>query len=118
MDADFRGSEGYRFLAGAELGVVGLLVFGVVDLLDTEPERKSGNRCGEMLRLSKSFLGMVDVKENVADRCGGGRGDGDGERPFLIEFTKDVGVSLAEDVGVSLAEDGASLIVARTAFLN
>jgi len=41
-----------RFLAGAELGVVGLLVFGVVDLLDTEPERKSGNRCGEMLRLS------------------------------------------------------------------
>lgn len=31
----------------------------------------------------KSFLGMVDVKENVADRCGGGRGEGDGERPFL-----------------------------------
>jgi hypothetical protein len=26
---------------------------------------------------------MVDVKENVADRCGGGRGEGDGERPFL-----------------------------------
>lgn len=71
-----------------------------------------------MLRLSRSFLGMVDVKENVADRCGGGRGEGDGERPFLIEFTKDVGVSLAEDVGVSRADDGASLIVARTAFLN
>lgn len=123
MDADFRGSEGYRFLAGAELGVVGLLVFGVVGLLDTglldtEPERKSGKRCGEMLRLSKSFLGMVDVKENVADRCGGGRGEGDGERPFLVEFTKDVGVSLAEDTGVSRADDGASLIVARTAFLN
>lgn len=29
-----------------------------------------------------SFLGMVAVKEKVADRCGG-RGEGDGERPFL-----------------------------------
>lgn len=32
-----------------------------------------------------SFLGMVAVKEKVADRCGGpgGCGEGDGERPFL-----------------------------------
>ena len=29
-----------------------------------------------------SFLGMVAVKEKVADLCGG-RGEGDGERPFL-----------------------------------
>lgn len=50
---------------------------------------------------------MVDVKENVADRCGG-LGEGEGERPFL---TEDAGVSL----GVSL---GVSVIVARTAFLN
>ena len=42
IEADFRGSEGYRRLAAAELGVVGLLLFGVVGLFDTVPERSSG----------------------------------------------------------------------------
>lgn len=40
-----------RRLAPAEFGVVGLLLFGVVGLL-TDPERKSGNLCGETVRFS------------------------------------------------------------------
>lgn len=40
-----------RGLAPAELGVVGRLLFGVVGLL-TDPERKSGNRCGDIARFS------------------------------------------------------------------
>ena len=30
----------------------------------------------------RSFLGMVEVKEKVPDRCGG-RGEGEGDRPLL-----------------------------------
>ena len=40
-----------RRLAPAECGVVGRLLFGVVGLL-TDPERKSGNRCGDTVRFS------------------------------------------------------------------
>ena len=91
-----------RRLALVRFGVVGLLEFGVVErvllgvvgLLAREPDRKSGNRCGETVRLSvhskyiiirmshinmkvpmsydqdvnspDSFLGMVDVNEKTA----------------------------------------------------
>lgn len=35
-----------------ELGVVGRVELGVTDLLERDPERKSGNRCGETVLLS------------------------------------------------------------------
>lgn len=35
-----------------EFGVVGRLEFGVTGLLERDPERKSGKRCGETVRLS------------------------------------------------------------------
>lgn len=37
-----------------EFGVVDLPVFGVVDLLDIDPVRESGNLCGETVRFSIS----------------------------------------------------------------
>ena len=43
-----------RCLSSAEFGVVGLLVFGVVDLEASEPERKRGNRLGETDLLSNN----------------------------------------------------------------
>lgn len=60
IEYDFRGSEGYRRFASEAFGVVGLLEFGVIGLLafgdfglfEIEPERKSGNRCGDTVRLS------------------------------------------------------------------
>lgn len=106
IEADFRGSEGYRRLGLGfgvvgllELGVVGRVELGVTDLLERDPDRKSGNRYGETVLLSNSFLGMVAVKEKIADRWGG-RGEGEGECPLLT------------------VDGGVSLIVARTAFLN
>lgn len=106
IEADFRGSEGYRLLAlrfGVvgllDFGVVGRIEFGVIGLFERDPERKSGNRYGETVLFSNSFLGMVEVKEKIADRWED-RGEGDGERPLLT------------------VDDGVSLIVARTAFLN
>lgn len=71
IEADFRGSEGYLCFVLEGFGVIGLLgfgvvdllIFGVVDLLVRDPVRRSGNRYGETDRLSKSFLGMVEVNE-------------------------------------------------------
>lgn len=62
IEADLRGSEGYLTLAFEglvvalllEFGVVDLPVFGVVDLLDIDPVRESGNLCGETVRFSIS----------------------------------------------------------------
>lgn len=41
-----------------EFGVVGLLELGVIGLLERDPERRSGNRCGEIDRFS-------DIPANV-----------------------------------------------------
>lgn len=41
-----------RCLSTPEFGVVGLLDFGVVGLEARDPERRSGNRCGETDLLS------------------------------------------------------------------
>ena len=76
IEDDLRGSEGYLCLALEGFGVVGLLGFGVVGLLilgvvglldDRDPVRRRGNRYGETDRLSKSFLGMVEVNEKAPD---------------------------------------------------
>jgi len=44
--------EGLVVLLLLEFGVVDLPVFGVVDLLDIDPVRESGNLCGETVRFS------------------------------------------------------------------
>ena len=64
-------SEGYRRLAVAELGVVGQLLFGVIGVLDIDPECSSGKLCGETDHFSNSILGIADVKEKVTDSCRG-----------------------------------------------
>lgn len=46
-------SEPFGVVGLLEFGVVGLLALGVVGLLETEPERKSGNRCGDTVRFSE-----------------------------------------------------------------
>lgn len=59
------------------VGVVGLLELGVVDrlefcafgLLESEPERKSGNRCGETDRLSKNETDRLSGLQQTYLHC-------------------------------------------------
>lgn len=106
IEADFRGSEGYCLegfgVVGLllELGVVGRDFLGVVGRLANDPERRRGNRCGETVRLSDSFLCDVVPENEKLPGCCESRGEGDIECPFPA------------------VDDGVSLIEARTEFLN
>lgn len=51
--------------APAELGVVGLLLLGVVGLLDIDPERNNGKRCGETVRFSDWKGGIISSRTIV-----------------------------------------------------